>query len=94
MKGSTSRGNLRGLWGAVLLALPLGIVHVMGGPAPAAESIVSVCGWARSKVITSTSVSVGTYCVDSQDSRCRPSFPYVTADAFVADAFVCVHWHS
>ena len=97
MRGSTRRGNLRGLWAAVALALPLGFVHVMGGPAPSAQSLVTVCGYARTKAVTSTSVPVGTYCPNADDPRCRPSLPHAgvsvtVGSAVVADAFVCVRW--
>lgn len=97
MKGSGRRRDLRGLWGAALVALPMGISSVLGGPAPPAQSLVSVCGYVQNHALISTSVPVGTYCVDADDPRCRPSFPAVgvsvsVTGSTVAQAFVCVHW--
>jgi hypothetical protein len=101
MDGRGRRRDLRGLWGAVLLALPLGFLQVVGGSAPAARSVVSVCGYVKNHVVTTTSVPVGTYCPNSQDPRCHPSFPGAgatvtlqvgTSMITVVDALVCVHW--
>ena len=101
MDGRRSKRDLRGLWGAVLLALPLGILQAVGGSVPPARSLVSVCGYVRNHAVTSTSVPVGTYCPNFDDPRCRPSFPHVgatvtflvgTSTITAADFFACVHW--
>jgi hypothetical protein len=82
-----ARSNRRALLALVAL-LPLGLAWNPVGIQPSAQS-ATLCGYVRNRVLTTTSVPIGTYCANSADSRCHPGFPIVSVDVLVLDAFAC-----